>query len=267
MKHTVRVRLSRAGSPLLALLFPDDCRLCGVPLKEFSRVPVCGSCLNEPEAFAPEYFCSCCRTPFLNPAPLDDSGVCRLCRMGVSRFDAVYSYGSYDGALKGLIQLFKYDGVRPLAKPLGAWLAQALPRDQKFDALAPMPLHWRRHFRRGFNQAALLAKELSKRTGLPVKSVVTRRKSTEKQALLTRAQRRLNVSGAFKVPDADAVRGKRILLIDDVFTTGATLNACAGALKRAGAAHVSALTLARVDRRPLFDFNREQFNQGRFNRD
>ena len=261
MKHTVRVRLSRTGSPLLALLFPDDCRLCGVPLKEFSRIPVCGSCLNEPEAFAPEHFCTCCRTPFLNSAPLDDAGVCRLCRMGVSRFDAVYSYGSYDGALKGLIHLFKYEGVRPLAKPLGAWLAQALPREQKFDALAPMPLHWMRQFRRGFNQSALLAKELSKRTGLPVKSVVKRVKGTEQQAFLTRAQRRLNVSGAFKAPDANAVRGMRILLIDDVFTTGATLNACAGALKRAGAAHVSALTLARVDRRPLFELNRGRINR------
>lgn len=178
--------------------------------------------------------------------------------MGVSRFDAVYSFGVYDGALRRLIQLFKYDGIRPLAKPMGIWLAQAFPRDQRFDAIVPVPLHWRRNLRRGFNQSALLADEVSRRTGVPVRRLVRRAKYTEQQAVLTRSQRRLNVSAAFRVPDKALVTGLRVLVIDDVFTTGATLNSCAGALKRAGAAHVSALTLARVDRRPQFEFGDQQ---------
>ena len=210
--------------------------------------------MSAPEAFVAEYFCACCRTPFLNPAPLDEQGVCRLCRSGTREFEAVYSFGAYEGALQGMIHLFKYESVRPLARPLGRWLIQAFPREQRFDALVPMPLHWIRRLRRGFNQADLLAREVSRQTGIEVARPVKRTRNTEKQATLSRAGRRRNVSGAFRVTDAACVRGKRLLLIDDVFTTGATLNACARALKRAGAAHVSALTLARVDRRPPPEF-------------
>lgn len=189
-------------------------------------------------------------------------GVCRLCRSGLREFDAVYSFGLYEAELRKLIHLFKYEGVRPLKRPLGAWLAQALPLDLRFDAIVPMPLHWSRWLRRGFNQADLLARELSARSGFPVERLVQRARSTARQAQLTRAGRRRNVARAFKVARPDRVRGKRLLLIDDVFTTGATLNACATALKRAGAAHVSGLTLARVDRRPLPDSFLEQFRIG-----
>ena len=201
-----------------------------------------------------EHFCTCCRTPFLNPAPLDEHGVCRLCRSGAREFDAVYSFGAYEGALQGMIHLFKYESIRPLARPLARWLIQAFPREQQFDALVPMPLHWVRRLRRGFNQADLLAREVSRQTGIEVMRPVKRIKNTAKQATLTRAGRRRNVAGAFRVADVSCIRGKRLLLIDDVFTTGSTLSACARALKRAGAAHVSALTLARVDRRPPPEF-------------
>jgi ComF family protein len=197
---------------------------------------------------AAEFFCLRCRTPFLNSAPLDENGVCRLCRSGVHGFDAVYCYGEYTGALRELIHLFKYSGMRPLAEPLGRLMSRALPRDQRFDALVPMPMHWRKWLARGFNQSTLLARVMSRRTGLPLWKVVRREKGGAPQAGLTHAQRLRNTSGAFHVPRPERVRGKRLLLIDDVYTTGATAGACALALRRAGAAHVAVLALARPDR-------------------
>lgn len=237
---------------LFNLVFPDDCRVCSSPLQNVSRIPVCPACLSNPRPFVPEYFCSECHAPFLNAAPLDEDGKCALCRHGLSGFDAAFSYGEYEGTLRKLIHLFKYTGVYPLAQPLGAFLARALPRGQQFDLLVPMPLHWRRRWRRGFNQAELLAKVVGRRTGITVVSAVRRRKATSTQAGLTGAQRRLNVSGAFKVHRPEKVGGRHVVLIDDVLTTGATAAACAAALKRAGAASVTVLTLARVDRRKGF---------------
>ena len=192
-----------------------------------------------------------CRTPFHNASPLDEAGVCPLCRLGANRFDAAYCFGAYDGTLRKLIHLFKYRGVRTLDKPFGRLLAQAFPRDVTFDAIVPVPMHWWKRFRRGFNQSVLLARQLSARTGIPVEPLLRRRKLAQAQAGLTRARRRANVTGAFSVSHPDRIRGRRFLILDDVLTTGATANACAGILKRAGASHVSILTLARADRRVM----------------
>ena len=113
--------------PLFTLVFPDDCRVCGEPLREFSRIPVCSTCLNEPAPLTAEFFCAACRMPFLNRFPLDEAGRCALCRLGHAGFDAVYSYGSYEGTLRKLIHLFKYDGVQPLACPFGDLLREPCP--------------------------------------------------------------------------------------------------------------------------------------------
>jgi ComF family protein len=199
-----------------------------------------------------EYFCVCCRSAFLNRYPLDEQGRCSLCRLGLNRFDAAYSFGAYEGVLRKLIHLFKYNGLRPLAGPLGAKLALALPSGERFDVIVPAPLHWRRWLQRGFNQSHLLALELRRRMNLPVVRALSRRKMTRSQAGLTRAGRRLNVAGAFRVRRADAIRDRQVLLVDDVMTTGATANACAAALKRAAARRVTLLTLARADRRSAF---------------
>jgi ComF family protein len=212
---------------------------------------VCAECLDAPAPLAAEIFCKRCGTAFLSEARLDAEGVCGLCRTGVVQFDAAYSYGDYDGTLRGLIHLMKYDGVKVLAGGFGVWLAEAMPRNARFDAIVPVPLHWRRYFQRGFNQSELLARELGRRTGLPVRTEVLRReRGTGKQSLLADMERWANVKGAFAVRRGARVEGQRLVLIDDVLTTGATLNDCARALKEAGAAHVSTLTLARVDRRP-----------------
>jgi len=184
-----------------------------------------------------------------------------LCRLGLQGFDAVYSYGSYEGTLRKLVHLFKYTGVRPLARPFGELLARALPRDQRFDLIVPMPLHWFKRWQRGFNQADLLAQEIGRKWQVPVRNVVRRRKATSSQAGLSNAKRRANVQGAFRVARGQTLNGLRVLLVDDVLTTGATASACARALKRAGAAHVSLLALARTDRRTAID-QRELLTQG-----
>ena len=210
---------------------------------------MCHACLRVPAPLAAGHFCVSCRTPFLNSFPLDEEGRCALCRTNSRGFDAVFSFGAYEGVLKKLIHLLKYDRIRTLAGPLGDRLVSACPLDQRFDAIVAMPLHWFRHWRRGYNQAALLAKELGRRRGLPLVRGVRRRRATPPQAGLSGAGRRANVAGAFQPLRGRPLQGMRVLLVDDVFTTGATASACAGALKQAGASYVAVLALARADRR------------------
>ena len=210
---------------------------------------MCRVCLDSVRPFEADYFCSACRTPFANPYPLDEEGRCLLCRRGMNRYDALYCYGAYDGILRDLIHLFKYGRVTTLAKPLSACLLQAAPGRERFDALVPMPMHWRRRLRRGFNQAALLAREFARKTSLPVEPGLLRVKARPPQAGLSNAERRRNVAGVFAVRAGYEFRNRRVLLVDDVVTTGATAAAAAAALKSAGAAHVAVLAVARADRR------------------
>jgi ComF family protein len=239
----------RLSCGLFSVVFPDDCRVCGQPLREISRIPVCAACLSEPQPLIAEYFCVSCRAPFLNAHPLDETGRCALCRLGLAGFDAVYSYGSYEGTLRKLIHLFKYGKIRPLARPFGDLLSRVVPREQCFDCVVPMPLHWRRRWERGFNQSELLAREISRRWNVPMKKAVKRVRATVSQAGLTNAKRRANVSGAFAIRRGLRLDGARVLLVDDVLTTGASAAACARVLKRAGAVHVALLAVARTDRR------------------
>jgi ComF family protein len=244
---------------LFSLIFPDNCRVCDQPLKHFSRVPVCRACLAKPEPLAAEYYCVQCRAPFMSRFPLDELGRCGLCRRGARGFDAAYSFGFYENELRKLIHLFKYDRIQTLSAPLGKLLALALPREQSFDVIVPMPLHWRKRWQRGFNQAELLAREIGRRTHTPVLNALRRVRYTESQAGLTSAKRRQNVSGAFQTSrraslfSAQPLKGRSVLLIDDVITTGATAASCARALKRAGARLVTVLALARADRRSMLD--------------
>jgi ComF family protein len=211
-----------------------------------ARYPVCRRCIETPEPLSAEFFCASCRTPFQNSFPLDADGRCALCRSGVRGFDAAYAFGAYEGVLRDLVHLYKYGRIKTLARPLTGLLAQALPRDEAFDAAVPVPLYWRRRLQRGFNQAELLARGLARRTGIPVVKALGRLRATPTQAGLSNSARRQNVTRAFRSRN---VQGKRILLIDDVMTTGATASSCAPALKQAGAKRVVLLTVARVDRR------------------
>ena len=128
-------------------------------------------------------------------------------------------------------------------------LARGLPRDERFDAILPVPMHWWRRWKRGFNQSELLAAAISRSTAAPVLRELVRRRRTPPQAGLSLEARQDNVKESFRVRRRERVKGKRILLVDDVMTTGSTATACAVALKKAGAASVVLLTLARVDRR------------------
>ncbi len=241
--------LQSVSAKLFNLIFPDDCRICEQPLQSVSRIPVCASCLALPQPLAAEFFCRCCRTPYLTDFPLDEQGLCSVCRESKVNFDAVYSFGLYEEALRELIHLFKYSKVETLARPLGRMLTGATPLDEQFDVVLPMPMHWRKHWDRGFNQAELLAEPVAKRYGLKLGTNLRRRRHTKAQAGLSEAERQSNLEGALQVAKPEEISGKRVLLVDDVFTTGATLRAAAAALKEAGAFRVVALTLARVDRR------------------
>jgi len=175
--------------------------------------------------------------------------MCALCRSGLRAFDAVYCFGSYEGILREWIHLYKYSRVKTLAQPLCELLARAVPRSERFDAIVPVPLHWLRQWRRGFNQSELLARGLARHLRLPVLSALRRGRSTQVQAGLSNTARRRNVARAFQGRRWISVEGKCILLIDDVMTTGSTAAACARALKNAGATRVVFAAVARVDRR------------------
>ena len=231
------------------MLFPDDCRVCGRALEGWTRVPVCDACLQCPQPLRAEFFCRLCQTPFVNAFPLDADGVCTVCRSGLRGFEGAYCVAAYEGAFRKLIHVYKYERVQALRAPLSQMLATAVPRDASFDVVTCVPLHWTRRYRRGFNQSALLALDIARRWGVPYASTLRRRRPTPSQAGLTDARRRMNVTGAFRLRPRAAVRGQRVLLVDDVMTTGATAHACAAALRRGGARSVVLLTLARVDRR------------------
>ncbi len=173
-----------------------------------------------------------------------------MCRRGLNQFDRLRSFGAFDGALRELIHLLKYSGVMTLATPLAALLAVVVHNEPELaavDVVVPVPLHPRRQRARGYNQAECLARKLAELLVLPLDTrSFARRRNTAPQTGLTPRQRRANVRGAFAVRARSQLDAKRILLVDDVCTTGATLNACAQTLKRAGASEVQAITLARV---------------------
>jgi len=235
---------------LFSLLYPDDCRLCFAPLVRVSRAPVCERCLNSVRPLAAEGQCVQCGLPFENQAPLHGAGLCGLCRRGATEFDWARGYGAYEGNLRGLIHLLKYDGIQPLANLLGRRLVDLLRQAGPVDLIVPVPLNGSRLRTRGFNQSELLAAALSRASGVALDASVLRRvRHTETQTGLTHRQRRLNMQGAFSVNPNAAIAGKRIALVDDVITTGATAGACTRALKNAGADRVIVLAAARARRR------------------
>ncbi len=180
---------------------------------------------------------------------------CGLCRRVEQPFAKAAAYGSYEGVLRGLLQLLKYDGVRPAAPLLGEKLAAAL-RSLKAEVanapvlLIPVPLHREKTKQRGFNQSELIARAalqvLHDDAFQSATDVLARLRPTVSQTGLTRHRRRENVRGAFAVRDAQKLRGRTIILVDDVFTTGTTAAECARVLRRAGAEHILVATVARV---------------------
>ena len=234
---------------LFSVLFPDQCRVCDQPLAEFTRVPVCRSCMDGLRPLrAAAGLCHLCGIP--RQAMMGE--LCERCASGEYDFAQARSFGAYEGVLRKVLHLFKYQGMRLLAAPLAERMARVFNQERwgqaGFHGLVAVPLAPARLRQRGYNQAELLARHLGRRIGLPVLKETCRRvRATAVQTGLTRPQRLENVRGAFAPgPRAALVAGRDLLLVDDVLTTGATLSACARALRQAGARRVSALTVART---------------------
>lgn len=239
---------SRAGDVILSWLYPPRCQLCGC----FHSAPLCERCL-EGVPTAPVARCRRCGL-FLDPL-IRGAVLCAECRR--THRDPLHlarAAGPHQGHLRDLVAKLKYQRRRRAAAALGLvaarWLSDDAEADAALDftaaeALVPVPLHYRRRWWRGFNQAELLAGELARLTGRPTVGLLRRVRATPPQVGLDRAQRRRNVAGAFEVVAGGVCRGAYYLLVDDVYTTGATLRECASVLRRAGAGQVAAVTLTR----------------------
>jgi ComF family protein len=216
---------------------------------DFLLPPRCAGCRRRGA-----WLCDACRTALAAPRlplcprcgdEMATSGLCGNCRARPPAFDAAWAAYRFEGPLRTAIHRFKYGGEHALGEPLGALLADAaagLPIEA--DLVLPAPLHSTRRRERGYNQSELLARVVARRLGLPLALTLARQRPTPPQVGLSVAERRANVAGAFAW-QGESLAGRRVLLIDDVCTTGATLDACARALRPHGPDRVVALTLAR----------------------
>lgn len=237
---------------VLAALLAPVCAACAAPLPQPTRGAVCEACWSAVGRLSPPW-CDACGDPLPSwRVHALAGGRCPRCRRAARAVDRARALGPYDGALRAIIHALKYDGRRSVAPRLAAQMAAHAPEILAgADAIVPVPLHRARERQRGFNQADDLARGL----GLPVARALVRRRATRPQVELPAARRHGNVRDAFACARGRragrAVAGRVVVLVDDVATTGATLEACARALKAAGAREVRALTAARVvPRRP-----------------
>jgi ComF family protein len=225
------------GTRILDLLFPPRCVGC----QSFGTW-FCEECLGVVPRVEPP-FCIRCG----GAVERSTSRLCARCRTAPLKIDRIRSAVYFEGTLRDAVHKFKYNGVTALAKPLGDLLAEYWSRHPvPVDVLVPVPLHKNRLRKRGFNQAGLLAQQLSKQADLAMNEhTLVRQRATASQIDLGTEERKTNVRGAFRCTTG-ALANRRVLLIDDVCTTGSTLEACAVALKDGGTRSVEALTLARA---------------------
>ncbi|MEW5981972.1 MAG: ComF family protein [Acidobacteriota bacterium] len=254
------------GNPILqalesiaVVLLAPECPICRLPLERVAAGPVCPACWGRVSFITPP-LCDSCGNPLPSARQTRDGRtICRGCVADARAVDRARSVGTYDGALRDLVHLLKYGARRSLARRLGDLLARSgADLVAGADISVPVPLHWGRRWARGFNQAA----ELAARLPLPVVHALVRVRRTRPQADLSATAREANVRDAFGlswrlrvsgsswrgVTRTPPLRDAVVVLVDDVSTTGATLEACARVLKRAGAREVRALTVARTPR-------------------
>jgi ComF family protein len=249
--------VGEAVKSLLAALFPSDCRFCQSSLFSFSRLPVCSSCIQSIQPIGRPR-CNVCGDVLAISESAFGDAYCRLCSAEAPSYARAVNYGSYTGALRELIHLLKYGRVRAAAQPLGKLTAEAcLQLEGDIDVaellMIPVPAHKVRLRSRGFNQAELIARvaqrgieEATGRRVILETTAMLRVRFADSQVALTAEERQKQIRGAFKVVARERVKGREILLVDDVLTTGATASECARELRQAGAARVWVVTPARA---------------------
>lgn len=226
----MRVDLGR----ILDILFPSRCVGCGA-----RGMDLCDRCLSTIRTIDPASCPRCARPSRLG-------GTCEPCRRYHGPLSGIRAASEYQGTLRKAIHSLKYRHRRTLAVPLARLLEQELRRRPlTVDVLVPVPLHPRRLAHRGYNQSELLARQLGERLGIPLANCIERTRETGAQAGLKAVERRANVRGAFQCVDRSAAAGRRVGLVDDVCTTGATLEDCARALAEAGSHSIWGVVVAR----------------------
>jgi len=252
LTDAIRSRFREMREALASVLFPAPCRVCGRTLDTGSRVPLCHACLAALTQGFPEPLCHRCGRPIVSSAVVGGISLpeCHLCRAGVYDFDFARSFGAYTSPMARAILLLKYGNVIPL----GAWFASRLAglverQAEVFaaDVVVPVPLDSGRLRERGYNHAELVARPFARLLGIPFRSyLLVRTRPRPNRLRLTRRERWESVRGAYATHKSAQVDKLRVLLVDDVFTTGATLDACSRALKQGGASRVVGLTVARA---------------------
>ena len=225
-------------SNILNSIYPSECPVCGKAADIFIHSPVCSACWSQIRRYTGPS-CGICALPFIS----EYAQLCGGCMKKSPPYARVIAYGLYEGVLKEAISRFKFYGLRRLSRPLGGLLPN-LPIPEA-DAIVPVPLTAKGLRQRGFNQSLLLARVVSKKTGIPLNiDTLLKIKETPPQVGLSASERHKNLAGAFTAKGA--IKGSRILLVDDVVTTGATAAACSKALLKAGAQEINVLTIARA---------------------
>jgi ComF family protein len=227
----------------LDILYPKDsvCAVCGNKLDNRANLGICAWC-NDLLPLITNPFCEKCGKP--KKAEIE---LCAECDGVHNHFEQAMSVFEYTASVQRLIYRFKYRGEQYLSHVLGGFLAKRLKeqKDWDYNALIAVPLHRKRQRERGFNQSALLASEIALRLDMPVLfDALSRVKETSVQAGLGRQERFANLRQAFSVNEKSEIQGKRIVLVDDIFTTGSTVNECSRVLLEAGAEKVYVLTVA-----------------------
>lgn len=240
------------GRGLMSLLLAADCKICQQVLEPFNRSFICRNCWSEIRWLRAPY-CSKCSKPFPSSLTFQDisSILCPECRTEHSYFEKVFTPTLYEGIMKEAIHLFKYNkkmGILRLVREiLNSYFDHADFPSFRLDLVIPIPLHRKKMRERGFNQAELIANTVARRFQIRlIKGNLQRVKATASQTALSKKARRKNVKESFKVKNKHQFYAKRILLVDDVYTTGATIKEAAKVLKKAGAKKIYALTLARA---------------------
>ena len=249
--------IQSVGGAVTSLCFPANCRLCEELLVDARRLPLCDNCLSSFVEIPPGS-CDICGLPgTFDPEFPKEQSICADCEEHRFGFQVARSFGFYEGLLARAILLLKHEQIVPLGKWFAERLAELVRKEAErltADVIVPVPLHRQRSRERGFNQVDLFGQPLSKLLNLPYEAVLLMRSRPRPEKHLLRSEERWEaVRGAFAMRKGGRVDNLRILLLDDVMTTGATLDACSRALREAGAKSVLGLTIARAGR-PLSSF-------------